>query len=385
MHEVEAAGRWRLGRCYQIRRFILTERSHCLLQHGKQTIDDCNRRHFFNYWAGGGAYQEGFAEAARKPMHLAAAGQFIDRYSAIPLPLAGIHSRRRIRCIARQRIAQFLPATNKCAETRSIVLQLRSQSIIHQHVSSSLGVPHERLLRARTAQNLVYDFASIAENQCYLSRFQVYAYGNHHGRGRPGDGAFMPTKLAVAPLALSIAIAVSLLTASASGQQILYDNGPDGDSGYYHVNFGSAVTDSFTLTAPATITNVVLTIYDVDDRNAPEHLKWTVTTEPFGGTVEGSGFVDLTRLEPPYLTQFLFFAWKVEFTVPNLELPAGTYYLQIQDVVTVWDSWAFWAQSGGGSSNAYYEAIAQHGAGEISPVPSETFSVAGEWTTQNAR
>jgi hypothetical protein len=175
-----------------------------------------------------------------------------------------------------------------------------------------------------------------------------------------------------------------LMPAQAFGQVTLYDNGPDGDIGYFHVNFGSAVTNSFLLPGAATINNVVLTIYDVDDRNAPEYLKWTITTEPFGGTVKGSGFVGLSKLAPPYLTNFLFFAWRVGFAVPNLPLPAGTYYLQIQDVVTTWDTWAFWAESAAGSSAGYYEAIAENGAGDISPVASESFYVAGEWTPQRA-
>ncbi len=182
--------------------------------------------------------------------------------------------------------------------------------------------------------------------------------------------------------AVSISIAAIMgvfLAVPALGQQTLYDNGPDGDVGYYHVNFGSVVANSFQLSQPATITNVVLTLYDVDDRNTPELLKWTITTEPLGGTVKGTGFAPLTRLEAPYLTQFLFFAWKMGFTIPSLELPPGTYYLQIQDVVTAWDSWAFWAESSGGSSQGFYEAIGANGAGTVSPVPSETFLIAGAW------
>jgi len=191
-------------------------------------------------------------------------------------------------------------------------------------------------------------------------------------------------KFLLALLAATILAISSIGSTPAFGQETLYNNGPDGDIGYFHVNFGSVVTDSFTLSEAATINNVVLTIYDVDDRNAPEHLKWTITTEPFGGTVKGSGFVGLTKLQAPYLTSFLFFAWKVGFAVPGLALPPGTYYLQIQDVVTTWDTWAFWAESANGSSAGYYEAIAQNGAGNISPVASETFSVTGQWTPQRA-
>ncbi|MGA2372655.1 MAG: hypothetical protein ACLPPV_17275 [Candidatus Korobacteraceae bacterium] len=187
------------------------------------------------------------------------------------------------------------------------------------------------------------------------------------------------------PLAVLIVLAIgSLVSTPAFGQTTLYDNGPDGDVGYFHVNFGSVVTNSFALSDAAEITNMVLTIYDVDDRNAPEYLKWTITTEPFGGTVKGSGFVRLSKLQSPYLTKFLFFAWRMGFDVPNLALPPGTYYLQIQDVVTTWDTWAFWAESADGGSAGYYEAIAENGAGRISPVASESFSVAGQWTPQRA-
>jgi hypothetical protein len=185
------------------------------------------------------------------------------------------------------------------------------------------------------------------------------------------------------PTAMIMLIGI-FLAVPALGQDVLYNNGPDGDVGYYHVNFGSVVANSFVLSSPATVTNVILTIYDVDDRNVPENLKWTITTEPFGGTTKASGFASLAELGQPYITQFLFFAWKMGFTIPNLALPAGTYYLQIQDVVTRWDTWAFWAETSGGSSQGYYEAIGPNGAGTISPVPSETFEVAGEWMPRAA-
>lgn len=175
------------------------------------------------------------------------------------------------------------------------------------------------------------------------------------------------------------------LTATMWAQATLYDNGPDGDSGYYHVNFGSAASNSFVLSQPATVMGIDLTLYDVDDRNQPEHLKWKITTEPLGGTELAGGFVPLTILQPPYLTQFLYFAWNVNFEIPGLNLPAGTYYLQIQDVITRWDTWAFWAQSSNGSSQGYYEAVGPSGDARVSVVPSETFSVLGQWREASVR
>lgn len=168
-------------------------------------------------------------------------------------------------------------------------------------------------------------------------------------------------------------------------QATLYDNGSDGNVGYYHVNFGAAVSNSFMLSQPATVTGVTLTLYDVDDRNQPEHLKWKITTEPLGGTVLASDYAPLISLQPPYITQFLYFAWQVSFNIPSLNLPAGTYYLQIQDVTTEWDTWAFWAESSDGSAQGYYEAVSPSGDALISHVPSESFSVLGEWRDASAR
>lgn len=169
----------------------------------------------------------------------------------------------------------------------------------------------------------------------------------------------------------------------AFSQTTLYDNGPDGNIGYYHANFGAAVSNSFVLPQAATLTDIVLTLYDVDDRNRPENLKWQITTEPFGGTVVGSGFASTYELAQPYLTKFMYFAWKTGFSIPNLGLPAGTYYLQIQDIVTRWDTWAFWAETVNGPSQGYYEAIGPNGAGRVSAIPSEAFTLMGQWRTES--
>ena len=181
-------------------------------------------------------------------------------------------------------------------------------------------------------------------------------------------------------LSLAVLLAVGLtFTLPIFAQETLYDNGPDGNVGYDRVNFGAAVSNSFTLTRSATVTSVNVTLYSVDDRNPPLSVKWTITTEAFGGEVKGEGFVNLDRLRAPYLTRFQFFAWPMGFGIPDIALPAGTYYLQIQDVVTRWDSYSFWAQSSDGTAQGYYKPIGGNGAGGISEVPSESFSVLGQW------
>jgi hypothetical protein len=214
-----------------------------------------------------------------------------------------------------------------------------------------------------------------------LRKFRLFFFAD----GEVQKESFMTMVDWLGKLTAAGILAIAVLSATpAACQTTLYNNGPDGDVGYYHVNFGSAVANSFVLTQPAMLTGVTLTLYSVDDSNHPQHLKWTITTEAFGGAVKGSGFVDLSLLGSAYLTKFLFYAWEEGFALPNLDLPAGTYYLQIQDVVTQWDTWAFWAQSSDGNSQGYYRAISQNGAGTVSLVPSETFSVLGEWQPQRA-
>ncbi len=163
------------------------------------------------------------------------------------------------------------------------------------------------------------------------------------------------------------------------GQTVLYDDGADQDDGYYQVNFGAATADSFVLSREATITNVALTIYAVDDRNDPERLKWTISTEPFGGQIVGRGFVLLARLQAPYETRFLFFGWRMGFPIDHLHLQPGTYWLQIEDVRTRWETFAFWAQSSG-SSEAYHVQVDPSGYEMVTPAASESFAVLGEWT-----
>ena len=173
-----------------------------------------------------------------------------------------------------------------------------------------------------------------------------------------------------------------LLATPGFAQEVLYDNGPDADVGYYCVNGGAETANSFLLSEEAAVTSFTLTIYAVDDRNPPLRVRWTVTSEPFGGTVLGEGFTGLSRLEDPYLTKFLFFAYKVGFQVPELSLAPGTYYIQVQDVVTRWDTRAFWAESAGPSAGYY----SQLGPSEYGPrtsamqVSSESFAVLGKWT-----
>ena len=64
----------------------------------------------------------------------------------------------------------------------------------------------------------------------------------------------------------------------------------------------------------------------------------------------------------------------VSKTIRTHNLKAGIYW-----------EWNQKVETSGGNSQGFYQAIGENGAGTVSLVPSETFSVMGEWLPERAR
>ncbi len=181
--------------------------------------------------------------------------------------------------------------------------------------------------------------------------------------------------------AATVILAFLAMCVPASGQVVIYDNGPDtGTIGAWPINFGHRVSDSFTLESDATVTDVVLSIWDVNERNYPQTAKWKITTEPFGGVVLANGGGILG-----YVSDFegrVWHVWSMKIQNMNARLPAGTYYLEVYDVVTRWHTWAFWGENDGIGctslgcpSTGHYDQVMQRGYEMV--VGSESFRVYG--------
>lgn len=198
------------------------------------------------------------------------------------------------------------------------------------------------------------------------------------------NGPF-PTGTGVRLCAARLLFSVLLLcTSIVAADTLLYSNGPDpGDIGYWPINHGSAVSNSFTLTRAATIRSVVFSIYDANDRNQPLTATWAITTQQFGGSVKAGGLnAPLIYISRIFANHFLFSQWEMKF-VTNVTLPPGTYWLQIQDVVTLWGTWAFWGETDGVGcwplqecpSSAYsWDTLVSRG---VAPIGSESFQIWG--------
>jgi hypothetical protein len=120
---------------------------------------------------------------------------------------------------------------------------------------------------------------------------------------------------------------LALGPASARADALLYDNGADlFSSSPETINKFHAVTDEFTLSAAATIDKVVFA-EAVLGTSTPLTIDWCVGSSPFGGSCVKSATISATSTS----TGGAFGHWSSTFSLPDLPLSAGTYYLTLSN------------------------------------------------------
>ena len=152
---------------------------------------------------------------------------------------------------------------------------------------------------------------------------------------------------------LAFVVAASLLLSTPASAGVLYDNGPiNGNStmGAWTINGGYAVADSFTLTGTSTLTGVANAGLWLNPDDTPLSLDWGISASPNYTSSLGGGTVTLT-LGPRCIScgfgSYDIFA--AGFSLPNLVLGPGTYYLSLQNGVTSGSSYVYWDVNNGPS------------------------------------
>jgi len=163
----------------------------------------------------------------------------------------------------------------------------------------------------------------------------------------------------------------ALLTAPAWGTTLYSDGAINGTSNAQYLDQGYAVSDSFVLSSDSTLTGVSNIGIWVTGGDTLTSFDWIISTSPGGaGTLEGSGsgFSSATELTPTssYGNSGAYNVYNVGFTISDLVLTAGTYYLTLQNAtssagIVAWD-WNYI-----GSSTAYYYYGGVQYAGFSSP------------------
>ena len=148
---------------------------------------------------------------------------------------------------------------------------------------------------------------------------------------------------------LGAALAMTLACAPAPAA-VLFNAGPapnNYNSFGWTISDPYAVTDSFTLGGPATITGVNFGLWAFP----PETLvsvDWAITTSPFGGATLASGTATSftsTAVPPPSGAGF-YTVTTEEFSITPLAVAAGTYWLQFAHALATNGFDVFWDNSG---------------------------------------
>jgi hypothetical protein len=168
---------------------------------------------------------------------------------------------------------------------------------------------------------------------------------------------------------------------------ILYTNGPvNGQLNSFAINGGLATSNSFLLTGSADASGVTFVTWRDVNGDVISSVDWAITSTDFGGTTFGSGTASLAET-------FLFnntvgvSIFSDTFSLPDLALPAGTYWLQLGNAVvknsvgTVVNAPVFWDENNGPSAAFQQSGGVRITSNANADLPnttgSETFSITG--------
>jgi hypothetical protein len=161
------------------------------------------------------------------------------------------------------------------------------------------------------------------------------------------------------------ALALVLCGSGAAKAQLVYDNGPiNGTVEGWTINFGFAVSDSFTLSNPTTLTSAQLGLWLYQGDTASS-LDWAIGTSAFGSD-EGSGTASLTNVFQ-YTNGFGYDIYESSFPL-SATLNAGTYWLTIQNLSVSNGDPGYWDENNGPS-------MAQEN--QVGQINSESFQLYG--------
>ena len=153
--------------------------------------------------------------------------------------------------------------------------------------------------------------------------------------------------LRIASLAI---LCLMLATAPAWAQlTLVYSNGPiNGTTDGWTINFGYIVSDSFEL---FDATNVRLFTFGAWEfpGDAMSSVDWSITSGENGGTVYGSGTASGTNLSDKFIStnQFGYDIDMITVSGLNLNLNAGTYWLNLQNAAVPSGDPVYWDENSG--------------------------------------
>ena len=171
---------------------------------------------------------------------------------------------------------------------------------------------------------------------------------------------------------LMIILAALALPASAD---VLYENGPiNGTVDAWTINFGFAVSDTFTLTSNSTVNSIAFGAW-MFPGDVLESVEVSFTEFEFGGTTYFDQVVSLTPSNCA-TNQYGFNVCLETGSFAGVDMAPGTYWMTLQDAVVNTGDPVYWDENSG--IGCHSEGCpSEPSQNSIGTIPAEAFSVLG--------
>jgi hypothetical protein len=154
---------------------------------------------------------------------------------------------------------------------------------------------------------------------------------------------------------LALVLATSFLLSAPASAGVLYDNGPiNGTINAWPISGNHVASDSFTLTGASTLTGATVGIWvwrDPDD--TPISLMWRIGDSPESVVGAGGDTAALTNTlvcsKSTVCGANTYYVYESSFSLPNIALAAGTYYLTLDAGQTSFGNALYWDVNNGPS------------------------------------
>ena len=172
---------------------------------------------------------------------------------------------------------------------------------------------------------------------------------------------------------LSMGVLGVMLLATPAVADTAYSNGPiNGNLYAWTINFGFAVSDTFTLTDFNSLTGLAFGAW-LFPGDTLQSVEVSITSDEFGGTTYFDQFVNVTQ-SGCNTNQF---GYSVCTETGNFDLPfmnPGTYWVNLQNASVPSGDPVYWDENfGGPASHALGQSLASENT--LGTIPSEAFSI----------
>ncbi len=183
-----------------------------------------------------------------------------------------------------------------------------------------------------------------------------------------------------------LAILCLVLGAVPAPAQVLYDNGPiNGTVDAWTINYGFVIGDSFTLLNNSTVGGFNFGVWEFQG-DVLTSVDWSITSDPVGGTVYGSGTASGKNLTDQFISvnQYGYDIDQITVTGLNLPLLSGktySYWLNLQNAVVPSGDPVYWDENSGigckGDDGMGGGCPSEASGGGVGTDPAEAFDING--------